>query len=152
MGLDTSHDCWHGPYSTFMRWRRKIAKLAGIPLDLMEGFYYEDNVGGTVFLNELERLGEDSAVVRYALRVRAELPLKWSIFQPDVLHILLHHSDCDGIIESQYCEPLADRLEQLLPLLPAEDGGGHIGWRDKTQAFIDGLRLAARKGEDVDFH
>jgi hypothetical protein len=21
MGLDTSHDCWHGPYSAFMRWR-----------------------------------------------------------------------------------------------------------------------------------
>ena len=20
MGLDTSHDCWHGPYSAFMRW------------------------------------------------------------------------------------------------------------------------------------
>ena len=21
MGLDTTHDCWHGPYSSFMRWR-----------------------------------------------------------------------------------------------------------------------------------
>ena len=21
MGLDTTHDCWHGPYSQFMKWR-----------------------------------------------------------------------------------------------------------------------------------
>jgi hypothetical protein len=31
MGLDTSHDCWHGPYSSFMSWRKAVAKAAGIP-------------------------------------------------------------------------------------------------------------------------
>ncbi len=29
MGLDVSHDCWHGAYSAFMRWRRKLAEVAG---------------------------------------------------------------------------------------------------------------------------
>lgn len=29
MGLDTSHDCWHGAYSAFMRWRTAIAEVAG---------------------------------------------------------------------------------------------------------------------------
>ena len=24
MGLDTTHDCWHGPYSMFMRWRKAL--------------------------------------------------------------------------------------------------------------------------------
>lgn len=38
MGLDTSHDCWHGPYSAFHRWRAGIARLAGIDLEQMEGF------------------------------------------------------------------------------------------------------------------
>ena len=28
MGLDTSHDCWHGPYSAFRRFREKIAEVA----------------------------------------------------------------------------------------------------------------------------
>ena len=24
MGLDTTHDCWHGPYSMFMVWREQL--------------------------------------------------------------------------------------------------------------------------------
>lgn len=38
MGLDTTHNCWHGAYSAFMRFRRCVAKAAGIDLDKMEGF------------------------------------------------------------------------------------------------------------------
>ncbi|KAA2242830.1 hypothetical protein F0L74_09890 [Chitinophaga agrisoli] len=29
MGLDTTHDAWHGAYSAFSRWRHYIAELAG---------------------------------------------------------------------------------------------------------------------------
>lgn len=29
MGLDTTHDCWHGPYSSFNRFREEISKAAG---------------------------------------------------------------------------------------------------------------------------
>src|SRR5437016_2133419 len=40
MGLDTTHDCWHGAYSAFMRWRTKLAEVAGLPpLMLIESFY-----------------------------------------------------------------------------------------------------------------
>lgn len=42
MGLDTSHDCWHGPYSSFHKWRVEIARAAGIDLDAMEGFADEN--------------------------------------------------------------------------------------------------------------
>ena len=39
MGLDVSHDCWHGPYSAFMRFRSQIAMRFGIPdLSRIEGF------------------------------------------------------------------------------------------------------------------
>jgi hypothetical protein len=29
MGLDTTHDCWHGPYSSFMRWREEVCRAVG---------------------------------------------------------------------------------------------------------------------------
>ena len=28
MGLDCSHNAWHGAYSAFMRWRQKLADVA----------------------------------------------------------------------------------------------------------------------------
>lgn len=151
MGLDTSHDCWHGAYSAFMRWRREIARAAGLPpLGLMEGFYDTDRVLGDPFwaakgLRDIERYGIDE--------LKEALPIKWDCLKPDPLFILLHHSDCDGEIASADCAGIADSLERVLPNLPDGDGGGHIGvWRDKTQKFIDGLRKAAAAGEDVDFH
>lgn len=120
MGLDTSHDAWHGAYSAFHRWRNEIAKAADIPpLDSMEGF------GGAV---------------------------RWDQLKPDPLHVLLHHSDCDGEIAPEDCAKIADRLEELLPKLPDGDHP-HIGnWRDKTQRFIDGCRAAAAANEPLDFH
>jgi hypothetical protein len=39
MGLDTSHDCWHGAYSAFNRFRTKLAEVAGYgKLDDYDGF------------------------------------------------------------------------------------------------------------------
>jgi hypothetical protein len=72
----------------------------------------------------------------------------------DPLIVLLAHSDCGGDIQIDMLEPLADRLEELLSRLEGlERDGGHIGgWTEKTQTFIDGLRLAASKGERVEFH
>jgi hypothetical protein len=72
---------------------------------------------------------------------------------PDPLIVLLAHSDCEGEIQEDFCGPLADRLEELLPLLGEEDGGGHIGsYTTKTEQFIRGLRAAAEAGEPVGFH
>jgi hypothetical protein len=126
MGLDVSHGAWHGAYSAFHRWRLKLATLAHIPLHRMEGYYRE--------LPE----DQDRAPV---------LPLTWESLPPDPLHILLEHSDCDGDIAPEDCAKLADRLEELLPLLPNEDDD----WRNKTQRFIDGLRLATSRNEPLEF-
>lgn len=148
MGLDTSHDCWHGAYSDFMRWRTELARAAGLPpLDLMEGFWSQ--LTRPVFLDH-----DASELSRRSLeRLEEQLPISWACLKPDPLHELLDHSDCDGEIPWQSCAGIADSLERLLPKLPDGDGGGHIGnWRDKTKQFITGLRLAAKRKENVDFH
>jgi hypothetical protein len=156
MGLDTTHDAWHGAYSAFMRWREKIAEVAGLPpLRLMEGFYApldgnETGMPPTFYLNH-----DATPLVRDSIRAleRSGLPIKWECLKPSPLHELLFHSDCDGEIPTASCGPIADELERLLPQLPAGEGGGHIGvWREKTQTFIDGLRRAAAANESLGFH
>jgi len=38
MGLDTSHNCWHGPYSSFNRFRYSLGHQIGIDLDDYAGY------------------------------------------------------------------------------------------------------------------
>jgi hypothetical protein len=158
MGLDVSHDCWHGAHSAFMRWRCEVAKAAGMPpLLMMEGFYGHTEITGDDASAAVKALGfakehmwaSDLLGVFY---FDSNFPIKWECLKPSPLHILLNHSDCGGTIEPDDCAQIAQELEELLPKLPDGDGGGHIGnWREKTQAFIDGLRLAAHRGEPVEF-
>lgn len=158
MGLDTTHGCWHGAYSAFMRWRKELARVAGIPLMLMDGFHKcppeADMRRARAWREAPLGSGEKfDLLAAWALEVDDLLPLSWDLFRGDPIVTLLNHSDCDGEIAASDCAPLADRLASLLPLLPDEDAGGHIGnWRAKTQTFIDGLRLAAAAGEPVGFH
>ncbi len=150
MGLDTSHNAWHGAYSAFMRWRKEIAAFAGLPpLELMEGFYVPLSASGLPTLY----FGMGTRKEDYLKDLDESLPIKWSCLKPSPLHKLLYHSDCDGDIACEDCGPIADELEKLLPLMPDGDAGGHIGnWRDKTATFIAGLRLAASKNENLNFH
>jgi hypothetical protein len=164
MGLDTTHGCWHGAYSAFNRWRKTLAKLAGIPLDLMEGYWHHDWSNGVVFNDALEwakpREGgpmcanpRGPVLVGYIERVDAWLPLKWDAYRSDPLTILLDHSDAEGYLTPGEARKIADRLEELLPeLAKLTDDGGHIGnWVEKTQRFIDGCRLAHSKKQRVVF-
>jgi hypothetical protein len=147
MGLDLSHNCWHGSYPAFHRWRSRLAEVAKLPpLGLMKGFFARGNYADPFrdFARDYPNMAEEYYTC---------LPISWDALKPDILHVLLSHSDCNGIIAASDCGPLADRLEELLPLLPETPDPGHIGdWREKTQTFIDGLRLAASQNEDVDFH
>jgi hypothetical protein len=132
-----------------MRWREKLAEVAGLPpLQLMDGFYapLDSRDLPTLYHGMETRNGE------YLRQIDQRLPISWNCLKPDVLHQLLYHSDCDGSLETEVCGPLADRLSELLPLLPPTEDNGHIGnWRDKTQKFIDGLRDASAAGEAVEF-
>ena len=38
MGLETTHNCWHGPYSSFNQFRCAIALADGFNLEEMEGY------------------------------------------------------------------------------------------------------------------
>jgi hypothetical protein len=154
MGLDTSHDCWHGAYSAFMRWRQAVAMAAGLPpLDLMEGFYgslYRDDGASLPTLYHGFKHTDD----RYLERIDSGLPISWDCLKPSPLHELLSHSDCDGEIPWESCGPIADALEALLPEMEGMgDLGGHIGdAKAKTQTFIDGLRAAYTARENVEFY
>jgi hypothetical protein len=145
MGLDISHGAWSGSYGAFSRWRQKIAQVAGIPpLQFMEGFWQKGRYDDP--FREMACEAPNIAATFYD-----SLPIKWDILKADPLHILLYHSDCDGEIAPDDCKQIADRLEELLPLLEG-DGGGHIGnYREKTQTFIDGLRLAVKLNEPIEF-
>jgi hypothetical protein len=151
MGLDISHDCWHGAYTAFRRYRNKLAELTGVPLALMEGFYDQGELTANFQLWS-DRKG-DAQLPLILDEAEPCLPIPWELLKRDPIHTLLNHSDCDGTIPWRKCKALADRLEGLLPDLEKEgDGGGHIGsYADKTRLMIEGLRLAYDRQETVRF-
>lgn len=149
MGLDVSHDCWSGPYSKFMRFRRELATVAGVPLDLMDGFY-EPPLALTL---------DGQLMAGWIRRCSEALPIDWALLKPDPIHVLLNHSDCDGVIEVADCEPLAVRLFELVPAIEARDEGrvAQFGafadqWAPRVTRFAEGLMEASRAGEVVEFH
>lgn len=159
MGLDITHECWHGAYSAFMRWRCEIAKVAGLPpLQWMEGFYDWTDITRDEASAAVDAIGFEpehtwARNIISAFYCGGNLPIKWDCLKSSPLHALLNHSDCDGEIQSDQCAVIASALELILPKLPEGNGGGYIGdWREKTKAFIDGLRLAAQRGENVRFY
>ncbi len=137
MGLDTTHDAWHGAYSAFSRWRDTLAKAAGYwvaPIKFDDG------------------ITRDTIIIDWGHVTPANNMGEWDETPADPLVVLITHSDCEGAIHPEQAGPLADRLEELLPALEGKDGGGHIGnYVDKTQTFIDGLRAAVEAGEPVEF-
>jgi hypothetical protein len=140
MGLDTTHDAWHGAYSSFGNWRNALAEAAGYKLKKVtygSGFEvdqpdidWSDDVGSGAVEGE------------------------WAEVPEDALLILLCHSDCDGVIHPREAAALADRLAIVITLLPEdnsdEDQWGY-GHRARTRQFIDGLRAAVMADEDVGF-
>ena len=134
MGLDTTHDAFHGAYSAFNQFRRFIAKGMGGSYPphedkkLDNNFWYWDDE-----YNENTHKG---------------------------LFILLNHSDCDGEISSEDCLNVANDLESLLPKLEklAETepvGNGHLardgGYIQVTKNFINGCRLEYSRNEPLEF-
>jgi hypothetical protein len=129
MGLDTTHDCWHGAYSSFTRWRTAVSLAAG--------YYVQDDAG------------YPSVVIDWDAFEAKNYQGEWDQLPEDPLLILIVHSDCDGHITPEAAPWLADRLEQILPRV-ADSGDGR-SLRSDTERFIKGLRDAAAAGEKVEF-
>ena len=69
MGLDTTHECWHGPYSFFMAWRVQLhAAITGEPATResleaawKQGRYADQSVPINVLMNHSDCDGEIAA-------------------------------------------------------------------------------------------
>ena len=135
MGLDTSHDCWHGAYGAFYRWRSELGRAAGFRM-----------------ATDADRPSREYPDLQWDRFPEENYSGEWAVTPEDPLIVLLVHSDCDGVIHPEQAAPLAARLRQLAPLM-SESGEGHIlNYRQVTERFAAGLELAAAHGEDVDFH
>lgn len=151
MGLDTSHDCWHGAYSAFYRWRNEVALAAGYEVAKID--WGTDDLGDGVMQQPLIEWHRATDETLSGDWTGAEAP-------PSPLYFLFIHSDYDGEIRPREGPPLADALEALLPRLAERERdteqGGHIAARGGlvavTEKFIAGLRAAAAAGEPVEFH
>lgn len=141
MTLHVSHNCWDAPATTFFEWMCEIAKVTG----------YEIVDNGIVFLPKVDfdKVGKRTV---YG---------EWRKTPKDPLLVLFAHSDSEGVIHPEQGIALAKRLEEILPLLPTNEvkeftdwfdlmGRGE-NWQYVTRKFVNGLRLAHKRREDVVF-
>jgi len=137
MGLNTTHDAFHGAYSAFNNLRRFILK----------------SIGGSFPPHEDKTLKED----HWYWFVDREK--KYGKDSHPGLYEFFSHSDCDGYIEPDTCLLVAQDLESIMPyirkLAKTEECYGHLlgrgGYIQATQYFIDGCRLAHERGERLEF-
>lgn len=139
MGLDTTHDCFHGAYSAFNRLRKAVARacggsfpphlpdydaafLAREPCPDRDMWYFEDEVVPPEHL--------------------------------DGMRAFLGHSDCDGILTPTDAALVEAFLRWASPLVET-GGGGHIarggGARAMAEQFAAGCEVAVAAGEPVEF-
>lgn len=135
MGLDTTHDCWHGPYSAFGRWREWLN------LFVMQA----RGEAGDERAKEIAGMGATREAIMRA----------WDEGHYDdesvPINVLMGHSDCDGEIPAKMCGPLADALQEIIDKrMPAR--ALYDEKRPATERFIAGLRRAAEAGEPVGFY
>ena len=147
MGLDCSHDCWHGSYSGFGQWRGWIARQLGWSFDQdSRGVDYHYIIPDDRIPKKRVQLPIFDAL--QDIQYRGE-PFMGDWFEDpvDVIDVLMVHSDCDGRIPARFCLPLAERLSVLI-----EGADPDADWRTTTVRFIEGLIRAANRNEDVDFY
>jgi hypothetical protein len=124
MGLEISHDAFHGSYSRFNLFRAAVCTAIG---------------GEWPMFNRI-RTADPEPII---------LPKDFEHNHPG-LYAFFMHSDCDGEISPEMCAKIADELQSLLPILrsiPSPDNVVGI-----TQIFILGCRAAALCNQALIFH
>lgn len=147
MGLDCSHDAFHGAYSAFNSFRQAVADAIG-------GSYpphFVKNADGSLATDDRGRAVYDRSRDQEMWYAGDGMTRE----KNPGIYEFLSHSDCDGEISPEMCKLVADELEPLLDKMP-EKSGGHIagrgGYRQVLQYFIDGCRAAHAANEPLDFH
>lgn len=119
-------------YSGFSLWRAAIAEAAGVGTT-QEGFISpQPDLDYSRFEDE-NYYGE------------------WDEEPEDALYLIYVHSDCDGMIPHKYLGRLADRLEEILPMLRHDEILYQTSARGVTERFITGIRTAYERGEGLVF-
>lgn len=141
MGLEVSHDCWSGSYSSFSGWRHEIAMAAGYQVL-------------TVKYNDCP--ARDCIMLDWGHTEDKNYMGEWDETPADPLHVLFVHCDCEGVIHPEQAGPLADALERLLPSLVESSQRNGVIFPNvfrvrQTEKFISGLRSAVAAGEIVEF-
>lgn len=110
MGLDTSHDAFHGAYSAFNNLRQEVAHAVG-------GSYGPHWL--RAYSGELARDKDGYPIIDTSLEPdKFYLPDEVTREKYPGLWEFLLHSDCDGEISPEMCVKVADDLEALLPKMP----------------------------------
>lgn len=152
MGLDTTHNCWHGSYGGFKEFRELVGRAAGLPYRVITDPDDYDKGGYTVDI-DWDLYTDENLHGRW----RKKKPVwqqKGDIYgtprQDDVLYLIVH-SDCDGQLRRGYLSALRDRLIELEPEYDRL-AAGNVYARDDLRCFISGLEAAIEAGEHVSFH
>ena len=127
MGLDTTHDCFHGAYSRFRRFREAVQEAAGIDEEKWD--------------EEIHSIIENGDVCPDLLGAY----YGWA--PDDDIKYLLAHSDCDGLLWPMHALKIAVRLEELGPVLGRSDKTSAL----QAEQFAAGCYKAAALGEPVRF-
>lgn len=136
MGLDTTHDAFHGSYSAFDRFRSVVADATG-------GSWPPH---ATEFGPAGESLDPDMWYWGAGYNRHSHPGLA----------VFFNHPDDEGEISPDDCVKVANDLEALLPTIDAFGmGGGHIerdgGYGAIARKFIAGCRKAAAANESLVF-
>lgn len=139
MGLDTTHNAFHGAYSAFNRFRKVVLESIGGSFpphenkDLKDGYWYwwTEEKGKSKFNSETHK----------------------------GLLEFLSHDDCEGEISPEMCKLVANELEEILPYIEEYEkkhpSYGHLlrdgGYVQVTKNFIEGCRLAHSLNEPLEF-
>lgn len=144
MGLDTTHNAFHGAYSAFNRFRQIVAKA----------------MGGSYPPHDKPLICSDGDIVVEPDSNRFYVPFSWEKFQikQPGLSAFLVSNDCEGVFSPETCKNMADELEALLPKIAELDNGGtgHIerdgGFVAVTKRYIEGCRSAYDNNEYMEYH
>lgn len=127
MGLDCSHDAWHGPYSQFHRWRVWLGKQIGLPFELCLGIAPALTDDQRARLDWFGDRSETRCIEDWSLRkVASDLatgyttPIHLDLMAGHPLYPIFAHSDCDGRINWWDAGRIAVFLAQLLRRVPSD--------------------------------